>query len=179
MRPAATALILALGVLAASWAGAQTPVTAPVVDDIRAEREGRPVTSPAILSLIETATGQPLSMRQVRETIAHLVNLNLFDDVQAWCDATTGTHAERLAKLGDPARRPALREKLPITATVSLSRSPPLTTPVSSAIRISRITWIIRSMSPAMNRDPSPATCSSSSSPSGVAIVMRSSSSMT
>ncbi len=44
-------------------------------------------------------------------------NWNLFDDVQAWCDATTGSHAERLAKLADPARRPALRDKLPITAT--------------------------------------------------------------
>ena len=44
-------------------------------------------------------------------------NWNLFDDVQAWCDATTGTHAERLANLGDPARRAALREKLPMTAT--------------------------------------------------------------
>jgi len=42
---------------------------------------------------------------------------NLFDDQQVWCEATTGTHAERLAKLGDPARRAALREKLPITAT--------------------------------------------------------------
>src|SRR4029079_3636789 len=40
------------------------------------------VISPAITSLIETAAGQPLSMRQVRETIAHLINLNLFDDVQ-------------------------------------------------------------------------------------------------
>jgi outer membrane protein insertion porin family len=59
-----------------------TAAPAPVVDDIRAEREGRPVTSPAIMGLIETAVGQPLSMRQVRETIAHLVNLNLFDDVQ-------------------------------------------------------------------------------------------------
>ncbi|HTR82897.1 MAG TPA: amidohydrolase family protein [Reyranella sp.] len=43
-------------------------------------------------------------------------NWNLFDDIQVWCDATTGTHAERLAKLADPARRPALREKLPVTA---------------------------------------------------------------
>jgi N-acyl-D-amino-acid deacylase len=43
-------------------------------------------------------------------------NWNLFDDIQAWCDATTGTKDERLAKLRDPARRPELREKLPITA---------------------------------------------------------------
>jgi outer membrane protein insertion porin family len=67
---------------AATQPAAQAPAPAPTVDEIRAEREGRPVTSPAILDLIETATGRPLSMRQVRETIAHLVNLNLFDDVQ-------------------------------------------------------------------------------------------------
>ena len=41
---------------------------------------------------------------------------NLFDDQQVWCEATTGTREERLAKLADPARRTA-REKLPITAT--------------------------------------------------------------
>ena len=81
-RAAVAGLVLAVGLLAAPWAGAQTPASAPVVDEIRAEREGQPVTDPAITGLIETATGQPLSMRQVRETIAHLVNLNLFDDVQ-------------------------------------------------------------------------------------------------
>jgi N-acyl-D-amino-acid deacylase len=35
---------------------------------------------------------------------------NLFDDSDAWRDATMGTVAERLPKLSDPARRPALRE---------------------------------------------------------------------
>ncbi len=44
-------------------------------------------------------------------------NWNLFDDVQAWCDATTGTLAERKQKLADPARRQALRENMPKTAT--------------------------------------------------------------
>ena len=38
---------------------------------------------------------------------------NLFDEVQAWCDATTGTVQERLQKLSDPERRPALRENRP------------------------------------------------------------------
>lgn len=38
---------------------------------------------------------------------------NLFDDVPAWMEATTGTVAERKAKLADPARRPALRDNLP------------------------------------------------------------------
>ncbi|HEX2890263.1 N-acyl-D-amino-acid deacylase family protein [Vineibacter terrae] len=44
-------------------------------------------------------------------------NWNLFDDIQAWCDATTGTLAERKQKLADPARRQALRENMPKTAT--------------------------------------------------------------
>ena len=88
-RRAATGLVLAFGVLAAAGVAAQTPAAAaPVVDEIRAEREGRPVTSPAIISLIETAAGRPLSMRQVRETIAHLVNLNLFDDVQVLSESS-------------------------------------------------------------------------------------------
>jgi len=42
---------------------------------------------------------------------------NLFDDSPAWRDATTGTREERIAKLGDPARRPALKDQLPKTAT--------------------------------------------------------------
>jgi N-acyl-D-amino-acid deacylase len=35
---------------------------------------------------------------------------NLFDESDAWCEATTGTLEERLAKLADPSRRPALRD---------------------------------------------------------------------
>jgi N-acyl-D-aspartate/D-glutamate deacylase len=42
---------------------------------------------------------------------------NLFDEVQAWCDATTGTTAERKAKLGDPARREGLRSQIPRVIT--------------------------------------------------------------
>ncbi|MGH7822431.1 MAG: amidohydrolase family protein, partial [Candidatus Binatia bacterium] len=38
---------------------------------------------------------------------------NLFDEVECWREATTGTVAERLAKLSDPARRPALRAGRP------------------------------------------------------------------
>ena len=44
-------------------------------------------------------------------------NWNLFDDSQAWCEATTGTLAERKQKLADPARRQALKDKMPRTAT--------------------------------------------------------------
>lgn len=42
---------------------------------------------------------------------------NLFDDAPAWCEATTGTLEERLAKLADPARREALKARMPQTAT--------------------------------------------------------------
>jgi N-acyl-D-aspartate/D-glutamate deacylase len=38
---------------------------------------------------------------------------NLFDDSEVWCEATTGSHVDKLAKLGDPARREALRTQLP------------------------------------------------------------------
>ncbi len=45
------------------------------------------------------------------------VDWNLFDECQAWCDATTGTTAERKSKLADPARREALRSQMPIVIT--------------------------------------------------------------
>jgi len=38
---------------------------------------------------------------------------NLFDECPAWREATVGTREERLAKLADPARRPALRAQVP------------------------------------------------------------------
>lgn len=45
------------------------------------------------------------------------VDWNLFDDSEPWREATTGTVEERKAKLGDPARRQALKDQMPITAT--------------------------------------------------------------
>jgi len=42
--------------------------------------------------------------------IFDLEGWNLFDDSEAWMEATTGSHQEKLHKLGDPARRAALRE---------------------------------------------------------------------
>lgn len=38
---------------------------------------------------------------------------NLFDECPAWREATIGSKEERLAKLGDPERRPALRDQVP------------------------------------------------------------------
>ncbi len=45
---------------------------------------------------------------------------NLYDDAEPWMEATTGTITERLAKLGDPGRRAALRDNLPSIATAPL-----------------------------------------------------------
>lgn len=49
-------------------------------------------------------------------------NWNLFDECQAWCDATTGTPAERKAKLADPSRREALKSRLPFVITAEFDR---------------------------------------------------------
>ncbi len=38
---------------------------------------------------------------------------NLFDDSDAWREATTGTAAERKLKLGDPRRREAMKQQMP------------------------------------------------------------------
>ncbi len=46
---------------------------------------------------------------------------NLYDDADAWCEATTGSRVERLFKLGDPARRPALKDNLPKVASAPLA----------------------------------------------------------
>ena len=55
------------------------------------EQEGRPLTDPLVLGLIETRVGFPLDAKDVRETITHIMSLNRFDDVQVWSeDAETG-----------------------------------------------------------------------------------------
>jgi N-acyl-D-aspartate/D-glutamate deacylase len=45
---------------------------------------------------------------------------NLYDDSEAWMEATTGTVTERLAKLADPARRQAMQDNLPSVATAPI-----------------------------------------------------------
>ncbi|MEQ1575113.1 MAG: hypothetical protein ABL993_12805, partial [Vicinamibacterales bacterium] len=59
----------------------------PIIVDVRIEQEGRPVTDPLISGLIETSAGEPLSMREVRETITHLMILNRFEDVEVFQEA--------------------------------------------------------------------------------------------
>ena len=78
------AWILVLCVVAPRYVLAQP---APVITEIRVEQEGRLVDDRVVNSLIETTAGEPLSMRDVRETISHLTSLNRFEDVQVFQEA--------------------------------------------------------------------------------------------
>ncbi len=53
------------------------------VAEVRLFRDGRPLDEPSLLDFIETRSGQPLSMRQVRESLTHLFSLGDFVDVRA------------------------------------------------------------------------------------------------
>jgi outer membrane protein assembly factor BamA len=53
-----------------------------VITEVRLEQEGRPLSDPAVAALVETRVGEPLSMRDVRETTAHLMSLGRYEDVQ-------------------------------------------------------------------------------------------------
>ena len=52
--------------------------------------DGRAVTDPGVLDLVETRPGKPFSQADVRESIAHLVGLGRFEDVIVSRDAVPG-----------------------------------------------------------------------------------------
>ena len=54
------------------------------------EVEGRVATEPGLKEAVQTRTGQPLKMADVRETINHLYNLGRFEDVRVEADAAAG-----------------------------------------------------------------------------------------
>ncbi len=56
------------------------------IASVRLLNEGRETTDPLLTQVVETVAGQPLSMAQVRESIAHLFSLGRFEDVRV--DAT-------------------------------------------------------------------------------------------
>ena len=88
MRPILLALAVAL--LFPSRLAAQAPAAQPggavfigkTIVEIVVETEGRRVEDPAIAELVATRVGQPLSMADVRESIAHLFGLGRFQDVR-------------------------------------------------------------------------------------------------
>ncbi|MDO8679553.1 MAG: POTRA domain-containing protein [Acidobacteriota bacterium] len=54
------------------------------VADMRVDVAGVPLLDPAVLDLIETRVGEPLTMLRVRSTIDHLVGLGRFEDVRVF-----------------------------------------------------------------------------------------------
>ena len=69
---------------------AEAQVPAPIVGTVDVQQEGETVTDPLILSLVQTRTGLPLSMADVRETITHLISLTRYEDVQVYEDQAVG-----------------------------------------------------------------------------------------
>ncbi len=87
MRGPAIATLALVGMCVAGAAGADvgTYLGKPV-GSVRLVVEGRDTGDPMLLGLVETRTGAPLSMAQVRESVTHLFSLGRFDDVRV--DAT-------------------------------------------------------------------------------------------
>src|ERR1041385_8053102 len=52
------------------------------VTQIRLVLDGRDTTEDALTRLVDVHLGQPLSMRDVRETVLHLFAMSRFDDVR-------------------------------------------------------------------------------------------------
>jgi outer membrane protein insertion porin family len=52
------------------------------VVDVRLQVKGTPVQNPELIDVIETRTGAPLQMVEVRESMGHLFGLGLYQDVQ-------------------------------------------------------------------------------------------------
>ena len=75
--------VIAVLVLAASPSRAAeiADFVGKVVVDVQLVRDGRPVQDRSTQDLVETRRGQPLSMRQVRESVTHLFSLGEFTDV--------------------------------------------------------------------------------------------------
>ena len=68
----------------------QTELLDKPVAEVRIEQEDRFVTDSLITSLIATKLGESLSMRDVRQTVDHLMGLGRFEDVQVLAEAIVG-----------------------------------------------------------------------------------------
>ena len=78
---AAAALALLLGLASPGAAEVADYLGKPVVS-VSVVVEGRVVTDPRVLSLVQTPPGQPLGMRAVRDSVTHLFSLAIYEDVQ-------------------------------------------------------------------------------------------------
>jgi outer membrane protein insertion porin family len=65
------------------------------VASVRLAAEGRDTTDPKLLEMVETRVGRPLTMLDVRESIAHLFSMGRFEGVVVHADAAGGGVALR------------------------------------------------------------------------------------
>lgn len=75
-------LILAIFLLAQPAHAAVTDYIGKRVVDVRLQVKGAPIQNPELIDVIETRTGAPLAMVEVRESMGHLFGLGLYQDVQ-------------------------------------------------------------------------------------------------
>lgn len=90
MRPrvvAAIGLTCLLAFAPAARADVSDYLGKPVVG-VAVESEGRAVSDSRLTTLIETSVGQPLGMREVRESVAHLFSLGVYEDVRVRASLT-------------------------------------------------------------------------------------------
>ncbi|HKY22097.1 MAG TPA: POTRA domain-containing protein [Vicinamibacterales bacterium] len=77
-----TVLVLALLFAASAAHAAVSDYVGKPVVEIRLQSNGAELRDPTLLEMIETRTGAPLAMVDVRESMAHLFGLGLYQDVQ-------------------------------------------------------------------------------------------------
>jgi outer membrane protein insertion porin family len=75
-------LLLLLALLPRTSEAAVADYIGRTVVEVRLQSNGTELRDPALLEIIETRTGAPLAMVQVRESMAHLFGLGLYQDVQ-------------------------------------------------------------------------------------------------
>ena len=57
---------------------------------VSVQSEGRRVTDQRVVSLIETAVGKPLAMREIRDSMTHLFSLAQYEDVRVRASLSGG-----------------------------------------------------------------------------------------
>ncbi len=77
-----TVSVVVLCLIAGAAEGAVSDYVGKPVVEIRLQAGGVELRDPALLEMIETRTGAPLAMIDVRESMAHLFGLGLYQDVQ-------------------------------------------------------------------------------------------------
>ncbi|HUU33467.1 MAG TPA: POTRA domain-containing protein, partial [Vicinamibacterales bacterium] len=82
----AACLFVALMTMTAPAAAQVPQLLGRRVTDVRLEADGAPVIDREVLALVETRSGDPLTVAAVRETIDHFVALGRYNDIQVFAE---------------------------------------------------------------------------------------------